>query len=114
MIEGDVAIVDGYFAGIGDFEGKKVIDAKGCLISPSFIDGHVHIESSMVTPQEFAKVLLLHGVTTVIAALMKLLMFQVLTVYNLCLIPVKVYQSTSYLCFLPVYLLLSLSILEPY
>ncbi len=66
MIEGDVAIVDGYFAGIGDFEGKKVIDAKGCLISPSFIDGHVHNESSMVTPQEFAKVLLLHGVTTVI------------------------------------------------
>ena len=66
MIEGDVAIVDGHFAGIGDFEGKKVIDAKGCLISPSFIDGHVHNESSMVTPQEFAKVLLLHGVTTVI------------------------------------------------
>ena len=61
-----MAIVDGHFAGIGDFEGKKVIDAKGCLISPSFIDGHVHNESSMVTPQEFAKVLLLHGVTTVI------------------------------------------------
>lgn len=66
VIEGDVAIVDGYFAGIGEFEGKKVIDAKGCYISPSFIDGHVHIESSMVTPNEFAKVLLLHGVTTVI------------------------------------------------
>src|SRR3954471_9900998 len=66
IIEGDVAIADGYFAGIGEFEGKKVIDAKGCYISPSFIDGHVHIESSMVTPNEFAKVLLLHGVTTVI------------------------------------------------
>ena len=52
--------------GSGQFEGKKVIDAQGCFISPAFIDGHVHIESSMVTPQEFAKVLLLHGVTTVI------------------------------------------------
>src|SRR3954452_9720977 len=67
IIEGDVAIADGYFVGIGEFEGKKVIDAKGCYISPAFIDGHVHIESSMVTPSEMAKVLLLHGVTTVIA-----------------------------------------------
>lgn len=66
IIEGDVAIADGYFAGIGKFEGKEVIDAKDCYISPSFMDGHVHIESSMVTPNEFAKVLLLHGVTTVI------------------------------------------------
>lgn len=66
ITEGDVAIADGYFAGIGEFEGKKVVDAKGFYISPSFIDGHVHIESSMVTPNEFAKVLLLHGVTTVI------------------------------------------------
>ncbi|WP_066251004.1 adenine deaminase [Neobacillus drentensis] len=67
IIEGDLAIVDGYFAGIGDYEGNRVIDAKGRYISPAFIDGHVHIESSMVTPNEFAKVLLLHGVTTVIA-----------------------------------------------
>jgi adenine deaminase len=67
IIEGDIAIVDGYFVGIGEFEGKKVIDANGQYISPAFIDGHVHIESSMITPYEFAKVLLLHGVTTVIA-----------------------------------------------
>ncbi|MFC7785065.1 adenine deaminase [Rossellomorea sp. GCM10028870] len=66
IIEEDVAISDGMFAGIGEFEGKQVIDAKGRYISPSFIDAHVHIESSMVTPSEFAKVVLPHGVTTVI------------------------------------------------
>ena len=68
IFEGDVAIADGYIAGIGgtSYLGRKTIDAKGRYISPAFIDGHVHIESSMVTPPEFAKVLLQHGVTTVI------------------------------------------------
>ncbi|WP_342429757.1 adenine deaminase [Neobacillus sp. FSL H8-0543] len=67
IIQGDVAISDGYFVGIGEYEGKNVIDAKGRYLSPTFIDGHVHIESSMITASEFAKVLLQHGVTTVIA-----------------------------------------------
>jgi adenine deaminase len=67
IIDGDIAIVDGYIVGIGKFEGKNVVDANQRYISPAFIDGHVHIESSMVTPPEFAKVSLLHGVTTVVA-----------------------------------------------
>jgi adenine deaminase len=67
IIEGDIAIVDGYFAGIGQYEGKNSVDAQGRYVLPAFIDGHVHIESSLVTPSEFAKVLLPHGVTTVIA-----------------------------------------------
>jgi adenine deaminase len=66
IISGDIAIVDGYFAGIGEYEGRNTIDAAGRYICPAFIDGHVHIESSMVTPVEFCKVLLAHGVTTVI------------------------------------------------
>ncbi|MCS0543707.1 amidohydrolase family protein, partial [Aeromonas veronii] len=66
IIEGDVAISDGMFVGIGEFEGKKVIDAKNRYVCPGFIDGHVHIESAMVPPSEFAKVVLPHGVTTVI------------------------------------------------
>lgn len=65
-IQGDVAIADGVFVGIGQYEGHEVIDASGKYISPAFIDGHVHIESSMVVPSEFARVLLPHGVTTVI------------------------------------------------
>ncbi|KZE63773.1 adenosine deaminase [Fictibacillus phosphorivorans] len=66
MIEADIAIVDGYIAGIGEYDGHETIDATGKYVSPAFIDGHVHIESSMVTPLEFSKVLLAHGVTTVI------------------------------------------------
>ncbi|MCA1055645.1 adenine deaminase [Rossellomorea aquimaris] len=66
ITEGDIAISDGMIVGIGPFEGKQVIDADNRYICPSFIDGHVHIESSMVTPAEFSKVVIPHGVTTVI------------------------------------------------
>ncbi|MCF7622790.1 MULTISPECIES: adenine deaminase [Bacillaceae] len=64
---GDIAIADGYFAGIGRYEGTSEIDAAGKFVCPSFIDGHVHIESSMVRPYELAKILLLHGVTCIVA-----------------------------------------------
>ncbi|MBX0357321.1 adenine deaminase [Halobacillus sp. Nhm2S1] len=66
IIHEDVAIVDGFIAGLGEYEGKDVIDAQGQYMAPSFIDAHVHIESSMVPPSEFAKVVIPHGVTTVI------------------------------------------------
>lgn len=66
IIEADLAITDGMFVGIGTYEGEKTIDVKGRYISPSFIDSHVHIESSMVTPSEFSNIVLPHGVTTVI------------------------------------------------
>ena len=66
FLEGDIAIVDGVIAGIGSYEGNEIIDVKGKFIVPGFIDGHVHIESSMLTPTEFSKVVLQHGVTTVI------------------------------------------------
>lgn len=62
-----MAIVDGVFAGIGQYDGRIVIDAEGRYVCPAFIDGHVHIESAMVSPMEFAKVLLSHGVTVVVA-----------------------------------------------
>lgn len=67
IMEKDIAIVDGVIAGIGAYEGKEVIDAEGNFIVPGFIDGHVHIESAMVTPAEFSNVVLPHGVTSVIA-----------------------------------------------
>lgn len=66
FMEGDLAIVDGMIAGIGSYEGKEIIDATSKMIVPGFIDGHVHIESSMLPPREFAKVVVQHGVTTVI------------------------------------------------
>ena len=64
----DVAIKDGIIAGIGSgYKGKVEIDATGKYLSPSFIDGHVHIESSMLLPSEFAKMVVPSGTTTVIS-----------------------------------------------
>lgn len=63
----DIAIADGIIAGIGsDYNGKREIDVNGAYISPSFIDGHVHIESSMLLPSEFAKMVVPAGTTTVV------------------------------------------------
>ncbi len=65
--EGDVAIVADRIVGIGDYEGKEIVDLNGQYICPGFIDGHVHIESSMLSVPEFAKVVAAHGTTAVIA-----------------------------------------------
>ena len=63
----DVAIQDGIIVGIGDnYSGYKEIDINGAYVSPSFIDGHVHLESSMMLPKEFAKTVLPAGTTTAI------------------------------------------------
>lgn len=68
IYQADVAIKDGIIAGIGTgYIGKKEIDATGKYISPSFIDGHVHIESSMLLPSEFSKMVVPSGTTTVVA-----------------------------------------------
>ena len=54
--KGDIAISDGIIAGIKEgYDGGKEIDANGAFVSPAFIDGHVHLESSMLLPHEFAK-----------------------------------------------------------
>ena len=63
----DIAIADGIIAGIGEnYHGEKEININGAYVTPSFIDGHVHLESSMVLPKEFAKAVLPAGTTTVI------------------------------------------------
>ena len=63
----DIAIKDGIIAGVGSgYSGEKEIDINGAYVSPSFIDGHVHLESTMMLPQEFAKIVLPAGTTTVI------------------------------------------------
>lgn len=66
VMEADVAICDGMIVGVGDYEGKQIYDAKNKYLVPGLIDGHVHIESSLLSPKEFAKVSLLHGVTSVV------------------------------------------------
>ncbi|MHA1857970.1 MAG: adenine deaminase [Candidatus Thorarchaeota archaeon] len=65
--EGDVAIYQNYIAGVGKYEGDVVIDLKGKYVVPSFIDGHVHVESSMVMPIQYARAVVPHGTGAVVA-----------------------------------------------
>ena len=65
--KGDVAVKDGYIVGIGEYDGKEEIDIGGKVICPGLIDGHIHIESSMISPSEFAKAVAPHGTSAVIA-----------------------------------------------
>ena len=64
--EADVAIEGGYIAGVGSYEGETEVDLSGKIICPGFIDGHIHLESSMVRPAEFERAILPHGTTAVI------------------------------------------------
>ncbi len=63
----DIAVEKATIIGIGTYEGEEEIDLNGAYVAPGFIDGHVHIESSMVTPEGFASLVMPHGTTTVIA-----------------------------------------------
>lgn len=63
---GDVAIADGYIAGIGSYEGEEEIELDGMVVCPSFIDGHIHLESSMISPAAFEAAVLPHGTTAVV------------------------------------------------
>lgn len=67
IIKTDVAVMGDTIVGIGDYSGETEIDCSGRYIAPGLIDGHVHIESSMVTPVEFAKHIVKHGTTTIVA-----------------------------------------------
>ncbi|MCR5626937.1 MAG: adenine deaminase [Lachnospiraceae bacterium] len=67
VITGDIAVADGYIAGIGEYSGEKTIDARGYYVSPGFIDSHIHIESSYMTPEEFGRLSVPCGTTTIIA-----------------------------------------------
>ncbi|MGB9176924.1 MAG: amidohydrolase family protein, partial [Methanoregula sp.] len=64
---GTLAIKDGVVLGIGDYTAKTMYDFKGQYIVPGLIDAHVHIESSLLTPREYARLVALHGTTTVVA-----------------------------------------------
>ena len=62
----NVAVTDGRIIGIGDYEAEKVIDLEGSYLAPSFIDGHFHVESSMLTMPEFARAVIPHGTGAVV------------------------------------------------
>lgn len=62
----DIAIFGGVIIGFGDYQARKVIDVNGDFLCPGLIDGHVHIESSMVTIPEFTRAVLPNGTTSVV------------------------------------------------
>lgn len=67
ILENDIAVNNGVIVGVGKYNGKSEIDLKGKIVVPGFIDGHIHLESSMLRPSEFAKAVCIHGTTGVIA-----------------------------------------------
>ncbi|MEG1449121.1 MAG: amidohydrolase family protein, partial [Oscillospiraceae bacterium] len=67
IINGDIAIYGDTILGVGSFSGDNEIDANGKFVVPGFIDSHLHIESSMTTPRNYAQVVIPHGTTTIIA-----------------------------------------------
>ena len=67
IAKADIAIMDDKIVGIGSYEGINEIDCTGKVVIPGLIDGHVHIESSMLTPEGFAKLVMPHGTTSIIA-----------------------------------------------
>lgn len=62
----NIAITDGRFVGFGDYDAKQTIDLRGAFVAPSLIDGHFHVESSMLTVPEFAKAVVPHGTGAVV------------------------------------------------
>src|SRR5262245_55577231 len=64
--EANVAVEDGRVVGFGDYKGKRVINLRGAFLAPSLIDGHFHVESSMLTAAEFAKAVVPHGTGAVV------------------------------------------------
>ena len=67
ILDGDIALCDGRIAGVGNYEGHETVNAHGMYAAPGFIDSHIHIESSYVTPEEISRLLVPHGGTTIIA-----------------------------------------------
>ncbi len=65
--KGDIAVVGEKIVGVGEYRGATEIDCTGLTVLPGYIDGHVHIESSQLSPEEFASLIVPRGTTTIIA-----------------------------------------------
>jgi adenine deaminase len=66
-LDGDIAVVDGVIAGIGKYDGEEIVDADGRFVVPGFVDAHMHLESSKLLVDEFARLVLPFGTTAVVA-----------------------------------------------
>ncbi len=66
IVPTNIAVAEGYVAGFGDYEARTVVDVEGAYVAPGFMDAHVHIESALVPPAEFARAVVPRGTTAVI------------------------------------------------
>lgn len=62
----DIAVAEGLIVGMGSYQGRSEVDCAGKIVLPGFLDAHIHLESSLVSPTEFVKAVLPHGTTTVV------------------------------------------------
>ncbi len=67
IIDADVALYGGFIVGVGTYEGPRIVNVEGKILVPGFIDGHIHIESTMLSPPELAKALLPRGTTAIVS-----------------------------------------------
>lgn len=67
ICHGDIAVAEGLVVGMGDYSGRTEVDVSGKVVVPGFVDAHIHIESSLVSPASFARAVIPHGTTTIIA-----------------------------------------------
>jgi adenine deaminase len=66
LCHADIAVAEGLIVGMGQYSGTVEEDCTGKIVLPGFLDAHIHLESSLVSPKEFVKAVLPHGTTTVI------------------------------------------------
>ena len=66
LCQADIAVAEGLIVGMGEYHGDVEVDVSGKIVLPGFVDAHIHLESSLVSPSEFARAVLPHGTTTVI------------------------------------------------
>lgn len=66
ICHGDIAVAEGLVVGMGEYDGLREVNVSGKIVAPGFIDAHIHLESSLVSPASFAEAVLPHGTTTVI------------------------------------------------
>ncbi len=67
LCHADIAVAEGVIVGIGCYTGRQELDCTGLTVLPGFIDGHIHLESALVSPAEFARAVVPHGTTTIVA-----------------------------------------------
>jgi len=102
LCHADIAVAEGLIVGMGEYSGETEVDVSGKIVLPGFLDAHIHLESSLVSPSEFVKAVLPHGTTLSLRTLTRSPTSWVLTASNICCRPQRGSRWTSASCSPPV------------